>query len=632
MSALDRVKFNATSTGTGAFVVASAVSGFLTPAGAAIVDTTPVPYTAQNPSDATQWEYGYSVSASSATSFARTVTRSSSGLAALCSFGNAPVVSFGPLSENEPCLSVALFGAVGDNSHDDTVALQAAINYALANTVTIYLNSGAQYKITSALLIHGNVSGFGFGIIGNGAYIRQFTANTAILSFKGLLQFGMVFDNFTLTYNAAQASSNASSFGILFEAGVDTPNTALVFNSRFTNIRITNAFKGMTQGADFTAVWGNRFENFYFDTCSGPAVDLFYADVDQPNNYFGNIYVNAQFMEAGFKTFTMTNMSNLTLDNIEVNSLNGNSLPVYLIESCSGVYCRNIRVEGGSFTGVYQALFAISSCPEFVMTYFEVASIAFNQVASYAYFFTSFGTETWSVDLIGYGSCSGTNYYGVDTGSKGTMFPIRDNGSNTGYQGDVYFDASLGLVRYKPLWSGDYTVATLPTASVTWTGVRLSVNDALTPVIGMPVVAGGAVFVPVVCNGVSWLADSSGPQGTPAAKTTSTQLTAAELLGGILTVNQGAAGASALQLPTATSMDSALPGWLANNYFDFSLINISTVATETASLTTASGWTLVGNMIVPADTVAAPIGSSGRFRARKTATGSPGTYTLYRLS
>lgn len=117
-------------------------------------------------------------------------------------------------------------------------------------------------------------------------------------------------------------------------------------------------------------------------------------------------------------------------------------------------------------------------------------------------------------------------------------------------------------------------------------------------------------------------------QRTPAAKTTSTTLTVAEVIQGIITVNQGAAGASALQLPLAASMDTQFPDWSADNALEFSLINISTVAAEDASITTNTGWTLVGNMDVASNAAAADK-SAGRFRARKTAAGA---WTLYRLS
>lgn len=118
------------------------------------------------------------------------------------------------------------------------------------------------------------------------------------------------------------------------------------------------------------------------------------------------------------------------------------------------------------------------------------------------------------------------------------------------------------------------------------------------------------------------------PQGAPTAKTTSATLTAAEVLAGIITVNQGAAGTSAQQLPTAAALDTALPYAAAGDAYDFSVINISTNAAEDASLTTNTGWTLVGSMDVESDDNDRAR-SSGGFRARKTGAAA---WTLYRLN
>jgi len=110
-------------------------------------------------------------------------------------------------------------------------------------------------------------------------------------------------------------------------------------------------------------------------------------------------------------------------------------------------------------------------------------------------------------------------------------------------------------------------------------------------------------------------------QGAAAAKTTSATLTAAEILTGEITVNQGGGANSALQLPLATAVDTALPDSAAGDAFDFSVTNISAVAAETASVTTNTGWTLVGNMLLAANT-AVTDNSQGLFRAKKTGAGA----------
>jgi hypothetical protein len=50
----------------------------------------------------------------------------------------------------------------------------------------------------------------------------------------------------------------------------------------------------------------------------------------------------------------------------------------------------------------------------------------------------------------------------------------------------------------------NYTVATLPSASVAGKGARAFVTNALAPVFGSTVVTGGAVAVPVYSDGTNW--------------------------------------------------------------------------------------------------------------------------------
>lgn len=146
---------------------------------------------------------------------------------------------------------------------------------------------------------------------------------------------------------------------------------------------------------------------------------------------------------------------------------------------------------------------------------------------------------------------------------------------------------------------------------------------------GSVVLGGGAKTGSGIAGGIRLESIVLKSQGAPAAKTTSGVLAVADVLAGIITVNQGAAGASAQQLPLAASLQAALPADMAvNDSFDFSVINISTNAAEPASLTTNTGWTLVGDMDVAANS-AATTKSAGRFRVRYTGTGA---FTLYRLS
>jgi hypothetical protein len=106
-------------------------------------------------------------------------------------------------------------------------------------------------------------------------------------------------------------------------------------------------------------------------------------------------------------------------------------------------------------------------------------------------------------------------------------------------------------------------------------------------------------------------------QAAPASKSGAATLTIAELLAGLVQYTGGTA--QNLTLPTGTNIDAGVIASLPNNgAFDFCVIN---TGSATATLTTAAGLTLVGSMAVTA-------GTSGRFRARKTAAN---TFTIYRV-
>jgi hypothetical protein len=109
------------------------------------------------------------------------------------------------------------------------------------------------------------------------------------------------------------------------------------------------------------------------------------------------------------------------------------------------------------------------------------------------------------------------------------------------------------------------------------------------------------------------------PQGDiTSGLTSAVTLTAAQLATGVISATPG----SALNytLPLATDLDALVNNAKPNSAFDFTVINLS--ASNIGTIATNTGWTLVGGMGVA-------VSYSGRFRARKTGTG---TWTLYRLS
>jgi hypothetical protein len=89
---LNIARFTATSSGTGDFVVSSAVTGYQTPASAGAVNATVYSYRAES-ADLTEWEIGEGAYTTGTTTLARTTVHASTNGGAKVSFTAAPQVA-----------------------------------------------------------------------------------------------------------------------------------------------------------------------------------------------------------------------------------------------------------------------------------------------------------------------------------------------------------------------------------------------------------------------------------------------------------------------------------------------------------------------------------------------------------
>lgn len=121
---LDVCRFSATSSGTGSFVVSSAVQGYQTPASASAVNGATYRYRAES-SDLSQWEVGFGTYTVSSTTLTRvTVFFNSSGGTSPISFTSAPQVAIVALAEDLPNLNTP-------NAFTDTTAATSTSTGAL---------------------------------------------------------------------------------------------------------------------------------------------------------------------------------------------------------------------------------------------------------------------------------------------------------------------------------------------------------------------------------------------------------------------------------------------------------------------------------------------------------------------
>jgi hypothetical protein len=115
---------------------------------------------------------------------------------------------------------------------------------------------------------------------------------------------------------------------------------------------------------------------------------------------------------------------------------------------------------------------------------------------------------------------------------------------------------------------------------------------------------------------------------TVTAKTTSATLTAAEVLGGMITANQGGGATAAYQFPAGAALIAALPAsFTTGDSFDFFATNISTNAAEIVTFTTNTDLTLVGNVTLAANNSTTTV-SWAQFRVLKT---GAATFSIYRV-
>lgn len=144
-----------------------------------------------------------------------------------------------------------------------------------------------------------------------------------------------------------------------------------------------------------------------------------------------------------------------------------------------------------------------------------------------------------------------------------------------------------------------------------------SYTSAAFSVAGTVIIEAGAatVYYEIGTAAVVKTLYSSVYQGDPVALNATGAVTAAAILGGIVTSTTGAAVAGTI--PTGAVMDAS-SSFAIGDAVDWSVI---TTGANAFTVTAAAGHTVVGNMVVAA-------GKAGRFRTRKTAADTFITYSL----
>ena len=247
-------------------------------------------------------------------------------------------------------LNVKNFGALGDCRHDDTEALQSAINQ--INGRTLFFPAGC-YLISQPIRVP---FATGFRIIGEGhvgTKIQQQTDNTPIIVFTKELTHSWEISDLEFGWSKNQAKEDTNSVGILFST--DTATAGGLFDFTISHVTFDNGFRGIylapaNHGA--FPVWGFVLEDIIAGKLmSGSTINLApNPGVGMPRCVLRDIYSTQSISEPQIKLYHCTSG---TLDNIEDN--NGLDTSIDL-QSDDAMSVRSVHIEWHHMTQANHAV------------------------------------------------------------------------------------------------------------------------------------------------------------------------------------------------------------------------------------------------------------------------------------
>ena len=235
-----------------------------------------------------------------------------------------------------PFVAPSLFGAVGNGIADDTVAMQAAINYAVANALALYM-PGATYKITSTLTVAGPLTIRGVGR--TGSVISLGTA--AMTGITVTTQAPVAFESFEIT--GASTTGNTTAILVQPASGANT-------ESIFRDLQIISINEGInTQAAaNFT------IDNCFFLLYTGVGVLVRNtSNADQGDSAISNCYFQGASSSSLIAAIQQQSSGGLKIVNTKmVTGGYGYVLELDPGAVTADLLISNCSVEGMSVTGV----------------------------------------------------------------------------------------------------------------------------------------------------------------------------------------------------------------------------------------------------------------------------------------
>jgi hypothetical protein len=350
-------------------------------------------------------------------------------------FGSSITIAY----TNSGTESPRRFGALGDDSNDDTAAFQSAIEAALSTSGGKLFIPNGTYAITSAISF---VQYDGFIIEGEsqgGTFIKQWTSDTPIFKFTKENTHTFKITDIYFKYNAQQTSTETESVAIYFDFDASTGDGA--YNFQIERCQFDNVYKGV--GLDNVAshtIWGCAFNYLYYNsTCTGPIIDAYTAvsSTGKPNISARHLYIRADSVENTQPILRFQGCKNLQLDNIEYNQiLNGATALVLSSGTTASIGC--LRLDTASYTTNDDSFIDFSDSFAKIAV-IQIGSATFNITGADEYFsiLRSRGGANSSL-IIGEIYLSTNTFtdgdtwfaYGKDTTQRIKIDSIVDDGSN----------------------------------------------------------------------------------------------------------------------------------------------------------------------------------------------------------
>lgn len=244
-------------------------------------------------------------------------------------------------------VSALWFGAVGDDSTDDTAALQAWLDCVVANNAVGWLPIGT-YKTTATLVAPSAPAGYSVrGEHVQFTQIKQYTDNTAVLQIGDTDDSTRqhTWDNVSFTYNEAQSSSNTNANCIVF-AGPGASQTTSAYGT-FRRLSFSNGYYAMKLTSGEVAPWGCEFDMLYMQNMSGGFYDNTGGVGGVPNNKWGRMTLYCD--DAVGPIFKNWNQYNSTVSAIEF--LRADAGPtLFTFAAGFGTDFGTVKLEIGEYT------------------------------------------------------------------------------------------------------------------------------------------------------------------------------------------------------------------------------------------------------------------------------------------